>query len=232
MCTCCWAVSYYCSCLVKVHYTHVSIQAQPDHKGQLLPQADLTIWGRVTHICVSKLTIIGSDNGLLPSRRQAIIWTNAWILLIRPSGTNFSEILNEIDVFSFKKMHLKMSSAKCRPFYFGLNVLTSQCEAHATACRLLFSFLRHTLSSITTPMLNNHKYGSIKRKIAVTSWMTKLNLLSEIIALVKKSLFIDPMSSTSFRITVILLPEWLSHVLQTVCTYLIKNSMRSERYSI
>ena len=36
----------------------------------------LTHWGRVTHICVSKLTIIGSDNGLSPDRRQAIIWTN------------------------------------------------------------------------------------------------------------------------------------------------------------
>ena len=33
----------------------------------------LSHWGRVTHICVSKLTIIGSDNGLLPGRRQAII---------------------------------------------------------------------------------------------------------------------------------------------------------------
>ena len=50
-------------------------------------------WGRVTHICVSKLTIIGSDNGLSPGRRQAIIWTNAGILLIGPIGTNFSEIL-------------------------------------------------------------------------------------------------------------------------------------------
>ena len=73
----------------------------------------LTHWGRVTHIYVSKLTIIGSDNGLSPSRRQAIIWTNAGLLLIQPSGKNFSEILVEIDVFSFKKMHLKMSSAKC-----------------------------------------------------------------------------------------------------------------------
>ena len=36
----------------------------------------LTHWGRVTHICVGKLTIIGSDNGLSPERRQAIIWTN------------------------------------------------------------------------------------------------------------------------------------------------------------
>ena len=33
----------------------------------------LTHWGRVTHICVSKLTITISDNGLSPGRRQAII---------------------------------------------------------------------------------------------------------------------------------------------------------------
>ena len=56
----------------------------------------LTHWGRATHICVNKLTIIASDNGLLPVRRQAIIWTNAGILLIGPLVTNFSEILIEI----------------------------------------------------------------------------------------------------------------------------------------
>ena len=83
----------------------------------------LTHWGRVTHICVSKLTIIGSDNGLPPDRRQAIIWTNAGIWLIRTLGTNFSEILGEIHSFSFKKMHLKMSSAKGRLFSLGLNEL-------------------------------------------------------------------------------------------------------------
>ena len=44
----------------------------------------LTHWGRVTHICVGKLTIIGSDNGLSPGRHQAIIWTNTGILLIEP----------------------------------------------------------------------------------------------------------------------------------------------------
>ena len=43
---------------------------------------------------VSKLTIIGSDNGLSPDRRQAIIWNNAGLLLIRPLGTFFNEILN------------------------------------------------------------------------------------------------------------------------------------------
>ena len=50
----------------------------------------LTHWGRVTHICIGKLTIIGSDNGLSPEQRQAIIWTNAGILLIWPLGTNFN----------------------------------------------------------------------------------------------------------------------------------------------
>ena len=67
-------------------------------------------WGRVTHMCVSELTIIGSDIGLSPGRRQAIIWTNAGILLIWHLGTNFSEISIEIHTFSLKKMHLKMSS--------------------------------------------------------------------------------------------------------------------------
>ena len=86
----------------------------------------LTHWGRVTHICLSKLTIIGSDNGLSPGRRQAIIWTNGGILLIGPVGANFSEILVGIRTFSFRKMHLKMASAKWRPFCLGLNVLNQQ----------------------------------------------------------------------------------------------------------
>ena len=83
----------------------------------------LTHWGRVTHICVSKLTIIASDNDLLPGRRQAIIWTSAGILLIGPLGTNFSEIWIAIITFSFKKMCLKVSSAKWQPCCLDLNVL-------------------------------------------------------------------------------------------------------------
>ena len=50
----------------------------------LLGANELTHWGQVMHICVSKLTIIGSDNGLLPERRQAIMWNNAGILLFGP----------------------------------------------------------------------------------------------------------------------------------------------------
>ena len=90
-----------------------------EFKGIILTQR-----GRVTHVYVSKLTIIGSDNGLAPGRRQTIISSYDGILLIEPLGTNFSEILIGIQTISFKKMHLKMSSAKWRPFCLGLNVLT------------------------------------------------------------------------------------------------------------
>ena len=83
----------------------------------------LTHWRRVRHICINKLNIIGSNNGLPPGWRQAIIWTNAGILSIGPLGTNFDEILVKIHTFSFKKMHLKMPSGKWQPFCLGLNVL-------------------------------------------------------------------------------------------------------------
>ena len=80
----------------------------------------LTHWGRVMHTCVGNLTTIGSDNGLSPGRRQAIIWTNAGILLIGPLGTKFSQILITIHTSSFKKMHpktvvCKMASILSRP---------------------------------------------------------------------------------------------------------------------
>ena len=104
----------------------IFLKSHPDLLGtnELIRYVNgLTHWGRVTHICASKVTIVCSDNGLSPGRRQAIIWTNAGILLIGTLGTNFSEIWIEIRPFSFKKMHLKMSSGKWWPFCLGLNVL-------------------------------------------------------------------------------------------------------------
>ena len=95
----------------------------------------ITRWGRVAHICVSKLTTVGSDNGLSPGRRQAIIWTNARILLIGPLGTSGSGILIGIQTFSFRKMHLKISSAKWRPFCLDLNVLIDILTMYATSPR-------------------------------------------------------------------------------------------------
>ena len=74
-------------------------------------------------VYVISAVITGLDGGLSPGRHQAIIWTNAGILLIGSAGTNFDEMLNEIHTFSFKKMHFKMSSGKWRQFCLGLNVL-------------------------------------------------------------------------------------------------------------
>ena len=98
----------------------------PKTTGPHLPH-----WGRLTHMCVYKPTIIGSDNGLSPGQRQAIIWTNAGILLIGPLEINFSEILIDINIFSFNKMHLKMSYAKWRLFRLGLNELKPAVYSYA-----------------------------------------------------------------------------------------------------
>ena len=67
--------------------------------------------------------MVGSDNDFLHVQRQAIIWTNAGLLLIGPVRTYFNEILFEIQQFSFNKMTLKMTSAKWRPFCSDLSVL-------------------------------------------------------------------------------------------------------------
>ena len=73
----------------------------------------------MTHICVSKLTKIGSDTGLSPDRRHAIIWTNTGILLIGPLETNISEILIEICIFfqenAFENVVRKLAASLSPP---------------------------------------------------------------------------------------------------------------------
>ena len=114
----------------------------------------------MTHICVGELTIIGSDNGLLPERHQAIIGTNVGILLIGPLGTNFSEILT----FSFTKMRLKVLSAKRRPFCLGLNVLRSfrpRC-IHQIFIVMLFLLYGYWINLFSLWMLSRHWNDSIR----------------------------------------------------------------------
>ena len=110
--------SFYCIeelCSIDLHYQrdHCSTISIHHEKSETevrtvtqpiahCPDFKLIHWSRVMHICISKLIIIGSHNGLSPGRHQAIIWTNAGILLIGPLGTNFSEIAIEIHIFSFK----------------------------------------------------------------------------------------------------------------------------------
>ena len=97
------------------------------------------------HVTVNWV-IIGSSNGLLPDRRQTITWTNADVLSIGPSRTHFHKITVDISNLPFKKILLKMLSAKCWPFNYGLKALNlhdrnhsvfQQCPFH-TALWLLF----------------------------------------------------------------------------------------------
>ena len=67
---------------------------------------------------------VGSDNGLLRGRPQAITWTNAGILLIRTIGINISEILRETHTFSLKKSAFENVIWEIAATYLGLNVLT------------------------------------------------------------------------------------------------------------
>ena len=72
------------------------------------------------------ICLVGADNGLSPDRpdrRQAFIWYNSGILSIGCRETNFNEIFIKIQQFSFKKMHLHISSGKWQPFCLSLNVL-------------------------------------------------------------------------------------------------------------
>ena len=96
----CWVPSHY---QVIVDLLMASMRSSNIHQRNIDDLYIVTHWGWVRHICVSKLTIIDSDNGLSPGRRQAIIWTNFEILLIGPSETNISEISIKIYTFPFKK---------------------------------------------------------------------------------------------------------------------------------
>ena len=83
---------------------------------------ELTHWDRVTHICVSQLISIVSDNGLSPDRRQAIIQNNDGILLFGPVGRNFSEIL-----IKFIHFHSRKCIWKCHLENDGHLVSASMC---------------------------------------------------------------------------------------------------------
>ena len=100
-----------------------------------------------------QLTIfhIGADNGLAPIRRQAIIWTNAGILLTGPLGRNL-----------FKKMHLKMSSLKCWPFCLSLNVLMFRLQSiyKKTHPYPAGKHLKHSHMCSTVPTANQNLLNS------------------------------------------------------------------------
>ena len=66
-----------------------------------------------TYLWVSKLTIIGSDNGLSPGRHQVVIKNNAKILFTRTFGTTFSEIIEKSIWTSRLEMATILSRSQC-----------------------------------------------------------------------------------------------------------------------
>ena len=163
---------YYPICFTQISFNPV----KPNYHEVCL--IGLTHWGRVTHICVVErqlrvtwakvllshllhadfhhFTIIGSDNGLSPVRCQVIIWTIAGLWLTGPLGTNFSEMLIEIHTFSFKKIHLKMSSGKWRLFCLGLNEL----KVTRALSELMYS---HSIVSTVEPILQFQTIGGYSK---------------------------------------------------------------------
>ena len=133
----------------------------------------LTHWDRVTHIWVGNLTIIAPDNSLSPGRRQAIIWTNAGILLIGPWGKNFSEVLIGIQTFAFKKIaqwkHSYSTSwftgngwastiHKYCDFYAAItcNVMDEECHSQCPKFKLQDIIYRNVVCFDTSPKMSHN----------------------------------------------------------------------------
>ena len=127
----------YIDFILSIFFQHSNILTRASHHWCLASNIVLVVWGDLDtgswRVVWSKAND-GHTSGSFPfikwpievylaDRCQTIFWTNAGILLIGPLGTNFSEILIEIHIFSFKKMHLKMSSWKWQPICLGPKVL-------------------------------------------------------------------------------------------------------------
>ena len=101
----------------------------------------LTHWGRVTHICVGDLTIIGSDNGLTPGQHQSTIWTNAGILLIRTLGNLKRNSYTPIKENAFENVVWKMAAILSRPQC--VNWINSMYEGISIVNEVLLGWYQH-----------------------------------------------------------------------------------------
>ena len=143
----------------------------------------LTHWGQVMHIYVSKLSIIGSDNGLLPGRCQAMIWTHAGILLIGPLGTNIIEISIAIWTFSL---------ASCLWTWHNIMHLFSPKHQMEMLSRYWEWICRQSLSfmiGVSTPNLYSRELHHVSAvpcqcsRLYVVTWKVGTNLPMNLLAL-------------------------------------------------
>ena len=131
------------------------------------------------HICVIESGQHWLRRGLVAYAAPKHYPNQCYVIIIGPLGTNFSELLIEIQRFSFAKMHLYISSAKWRPFCPGelslhnrfignrWNILyiKSRSSLYTCGCQYVFRFNFKILllpSSVDfTPPISNIIHDSI-----------------------------------------------------------------------
>ena len=139
---------------------------------------------------------IGSANGLSPARCWAITWTNADLLSNGPSGTNFSEIWIATLTFSFRKMRLKMSSAKCRPSCLDISVV------YWFITKLRNSTVLIKYLSIQYLDSAGYILGYIRYSYTLLSFLgIEITLVGEIIFLKNRNLFLAQSIQLQLKIT-------------------------------
>ena len=134
-----------------------------------------SLWPWWHHVALHTMVNIGSGNGLLPVRHQAITWTKACLLsTIYLSTIYFNEILCEIQKLYKRKMHLIMSCAKCHPFCHGLSVSSMlRMPFFRTAGRILqYVFVTLRVNSLAPGRCgSNFKNVFFNSSYRVVSWV-------------------------------------------------------------
>ena len=132
----------------------------------------------MTHICVSKIIIIGSDNGLLPSHYL----NQCWNIVNWNIGNKLQWNCNPNQYISIQEMHFKMSSAKWLPPYLSLNVLNGLGMGNNVLWTLeeyrivLWSEIQHGPMAHSGGRLNikmsSYQYGDphVKRQVLSLKW--------------------------------------------------------------
>ena len=110
-------------------------------------------------LCSGNHVVYRQTDGRTDGRTRWIQYTPppTGLLSIRPQGEYFNEILIKIKTFSFKKIHLKVLSAKSRPFCLGFDVLHVLgncvcCWVHTTRHRALIQYKDVILPAYEIPL--------------------------------------------------------------------------------
>ena len=107
----------------------------------------------MTYICVNKLTIIGSDDGLAPGRCQAIVWTSAGMSLIGKLRNKLQRHLRWnpyifIQDNAFQNVDCKISGILSRKYQIFQRAAVTQNWVNCMLRPLIYSFAVYPRSSI------------------------------------------------------------------------------------